>query len=86
MIGAAPPNRVGGAHGGNDQHGRSARGFVSGGGALPVGRAGGEGAHPRCVLPDDGLASQACGAGVAARRREDSDARATHVSASGATA
>jgi hypothetical protein len=73
MIGSAPPNRVGGAHGGNYQHGRAARGFVSGGGALPVGRAGSEGAHPRRVVPDDGLASQACGEGVAAaRRRGDS--------------
>jgi hypothetical protein len=55
MIGSAPPNRVGGAHGGNYQHGRAARGFVSGGGALPVGRAGSEGAHSRRVVPDDGL-------------------------------
>jgi hypothetical protein len=37
MTGAAPPNRLGGAHGGNDQHGRAARGGVGGGGALPVG-------------------------------------------------
>jgi len=57
MIGAAPPNRVGGVHGGNYQHGRAARGFVGGGGALLVGGAGGEGAHPRRAVPDDGLAS-----------------------------
>jgi Transposase/zinc-finger of transposase IS204/IS1001/IS1096/IS1165/IstB-like ATP binding protein len=69
MTGAALPNRLGGAHGGNDQHGRAARGFVGGGGALPVGRAGGEGAHPRCAVPDDGLASQARGSGIAAARR-----------------
>jgi len=68
MIGAALPNRLGGAHGRNHQHGRASRGFVSGGGALPVGRAAGERAHPRRVVPDDGLASQACGAGVAATR------------------
>jgi hypothetical protein len=69
MIGVASPNRVGGAHGGNDQHGRAARGFVGGGGALPVGRAGGEGADPRRAMPDDGLASQARGSGAAAARR-----------------
>ena len=46
MIGSAPPNRVGGAHGGNYQHGRAARGSVGGGGALLVGRAGREGIHP----------------------------------------
>jgi hypothetical protein len=33
MIGTAPPNRLGSAHGGNDQYGRAARGFVGGGGA-----------------------------------------------------
>jgi hypothetical protein len=32
MIGAALPNRLGGAHGRNYQHGRASRGFVSGGG------------------------------------------------------
>jgi DNA replication protein DnaC len=69
MTGTALPNRLGGAHGGNDQHGRAARGFVGGGGALPVGRTGGEGAHPRCAVPDDGLASQARGSGIAAARR-----------------
>jgi hypothetical protein len=37
MIGGAPPNRLGGAHGGNYQHGHAARGFASGGGALLVG-------------------------------------------------
>src|SRR5215211_2069048 len=71
MIGAAPPNRVGGAHGGNYQHGRAARGFVGGGGALSVGGADGEGAHPRRAMPDDGLASQARGAGIAAARRRE---------------
>src|ERR1700739_4612642 len=60
MIGIAPPNRLGGADGGNDQHGRAARGFVGGGGALPVGRTGGEGARPRRAVPDDRLASQTC--------------------------
>jgi DNA replication protein DnaC len=68
MIGAALPNRLGGAHGRNHQHGRASRDFVSGGGTLPVGRAAGEGTHPRRVVPDDGLASQACGAGGAATR------------------
>jgi hypothetical protein len=46
MIGAALPNRLGGAHGGNNQHGRAARGIVGGGRALLVGGAGGEGKHP----------------------------------------
>src|SRR3954447_6204321 len=46
MIGSAPPNRLGGAHGGNYQHGRAARGSVGGSGALLVGRAGREGMHP----------------------------------------
>lgn len=46
IIGSAPPNRLGGAHGGNYQHGRAARGSVGGGGALLVGRAGREGMHP----------------------------------------
>ena len=32
MIGAALPNRLGGAHGRNYQHGRASRGFVSAGG------------------------------------------------------
>src|SRR6478736_8482923 len=68
MIGAALPNRLGGAHGRNHQHGRASRDFVSGGGTLPVGRAAGEGTHPRRVVPDDGLVSQACGAGGAATR------------------
>ena len=47
MTGAASPNRVGVVDGGKDQHGRAARGGVGGGGALPVGQARGEGAHPR---------------------------------------
>jgi len=37
-----------------DQHGRAARGGVGGGGALRVGQAGGEGAHPRRAVRDDG--------------------------------
>ena len=59
-----------------------ARGFVSGGGALPVGRAAGEGAHPRRVVPDDGLASQARGV-AATRLPGDSQDHETCVSASG---
>jgi DNA replication protein DnaC len=77
MIGAAPPNRVGGAHGGNYQHGRAARGFVGGGGALSVGGADGEGAHPRRAVPDDGLASQARGTGVVDRCGEPDSPTAT---------
>jgi hypothetical protein len=38
------------------------------GGALPAGQASGEGAHPRCAVRDDGLASQACGARTSATR------------------
>ena len=68
MIGAASPNRVGVADGGKNQHGRAARGGVGGGGALPVGQAGGKGAHPRRAVRDDGLASQACGARTPATR------------------
>jgi hypothetical protein len=38
-----------------------------------------KGAHPRRVVPDDGLASQACGEGVAAaRRRGDSQDGLVH--------
>ena len=74
MTGAASPNRVGGAHGGNDQHGRAARGAVGGGGALPVGRAGREGADTRRAVRDDGLASQACGAGASAKGRRPVEA------------
>ena len=54
MTGAASPNRVGVADGGKNQHGRAARGFVGGGGALLVGGAGGKGAHPRCAVPATG--------------------------------
>ena len=38
VTGAVPPNQFGGPHGEEDQHGRAARGFVGGGGALPIGR------------------------------------------------
>src|SRR3954469_21033834 len=62
VTGVAPPNRVGVVNGGKDQHGRAARSGVGGDGALPIGQAGGEGAHPRRAMRDDGLASQACGA------------------------
>src|SRR5262245_65421227 len=68
MTGAPSPNRVGGGDGGTDQHGRASRGGVGGGGALPTGGAGGQGAHPRRAVRDDGLASQAFGAGPPARR------------------
>jgi DNA replication protein DnaC len=68
MLGAASPNRVGVADGGKNQHGRAARGGVGGGGALPIGQAGGKGAYPRRAVRDDGLASQACGAGTPATR------------------
>ena len=47
MTGAASPNRVGGADGGTDQHGRAARGVGGCGGALPVGRKAREGSHSR---------------------------------------
>jgi DNA replication protein DnaC len=66
MTGAATSNRVGVVDGGKDQHGRAARGGVGGDGALPVSQAGGEGAHPRRAVRDDGLASQACGARIPA--------------------
>src|SRR5947209_7946921 len=73
LTGPTPPNRVGVADGGKNQHGGAARGVVDGGGALLVGGTSGKGTHPRCAVPDDGLASQACGAGVAtARCRERS--------------
>jgi Integrase core domain len=78
MTGAASPNRVGVADGGKNQHGRAARGGVGGDGALPVGQAGGEGAHSRRAVRDDGLASQACGARTSATR----DCRAGEVAAS----
>jgi DNA replication protein DnaC len=68
VTGVVPPNQFGGPHGEEDQHGRAARGFVGGGGALLVGRADGEGAHSRRAVPDDGLASQARGSGIAAAR------------------
>jgi hypothetical protein len=59
MSGLASPNRVGGADGGTDQHRRAARGVIGGGGAVPVGEAGGEGPHPRRTVRDGRLASQA---------------------------
>src|SRR5262245_40809838 len=62
MTGAPSPNRVGGGDGGTDQHGRASGGAVGGGWALPTGGTGGQGAHPRRAVRDDGLASQACGA------------------------
>jgi len=62
MTGAAAPNRVGVVDGGKDQHGRTARGVIGGGGAVSVGQAGGEGAHPRRAMRDNRLASQARGA------------------------
>jgi hypothetical protein len=40
MTGAALANRIAGAHGGEHQHGRAARGGVGGGGALPISGAG----------------------------------------------
>src|SRR6267378_5529371 len=66
LSGALSPNRVGVVDGGKNQHGRAARGGVGGDGALLVGQAGGEGAHPRRAVRDDGLASQACGARTSA--------------------
>ena len=60
MTGAASPNRVGGAHGGDDQHGCATRGAGGGGGALPVGGPAREGSHTRRAVRDDRLASQAC--------------------------
>jgi DNA replication protein DnaC len=68
MTRAASPNRVGVVDGGKNQHGRAARGGVGGDGALLVGQAGGEGAHPRRAVRDDGLASQARGARASATR------------------
>jgi DNA replication protein DnaC len=68
VTGAAPPNRVGVVNGGKDQHGRAARSGVGGDRALSIGQSGGEGAHPRRALRDDGLASQACGARTSATR------------------
>src|SRR3954452_22937414 len=68
MIGAVPPNWFGGHYGGKDQHGRAARSGVGGDRALPIGRKGGEGTHPRRAVRDDGLASQACGARTPAAR------------------
>jgi hypothetical protein len=68
VIGVATPNRVGVADGGKNQHASAARGGVGCGQALPVGGSIGEGAHPRRAMRDDGLASQACGAGTSTTR------------------
>jgi DNA replication protein DnaC len=68
MIGSVPSNWFGGVYGGKDQHGRAARGGVGGNGTLPVGQTSGEGTDPRRTVRDDGLASQACGAGAPATR------------------
>src|ERR1700675_1351942 len=70
MTGAASPNRVGVVDGGTNQHGRTARSGVGGGGALPVDQADGKGAHPRRAVREDGLASQACGARAPAGKIE----------------
>src|SRR4030081_2106545 len=82
-IEATSPNRVGVVDGGKDQHGRAARGGVGGGGALRVGQAGGEGAHPRRAVRDDGVASQACGARTSAtqdgRRRRNTSRAAAQI-------
>jgi len=43
------PNRIGGADGGTDQHGRTARDYGSRGSALPIGRLEAEGAGSRRV-------------------------------------
>ncbi len=59
MTGMASPNRVDGADGETDQHGRTARGGAGGGGALWGGGTAREGAHPGRTYGDDGLASQA---------------------------
>jgi len=66
MTATTSPNRVGVVDGGTHQHGRTARGGIGGGGAVPVGQAGGKGAHPRRAVRDDGVASQACGARTSA--------------------
>src|SRR5258708_33006396 len=79
MTGAASPNRIGVADGGKDQHGRAARGGVGGGGALLVGQADGQGAHPRRVVRDDGLAPQACGTRAPAARDAEWDPCATRA-------
>jgi len=45
MTGAVSPNRVGGADGGDDQHGCATRGAGRGGGALPGDGAAREGSY-----------------------------------------
>src|SRR5262249_54449390 len=59
MSGAASPNRIGGAHGGGDQHGCTTRGAGGGGGALRGSRGAGERAHFRRAHGDGGLGPQA---------------------------
>ena len=66
ITGTASPNHVGVANGEKNQHGRAARGGVGGGATLRVGQAGGEGAHTRRAMRDDGVAPQACGARTSA--------------------
>src|SRR5215471_6822236 len=68
MSAATSPNRVSVVDGGTNQHGRTARSVVGGGGALPVGQAGGKGADPRRAMRDNRLASQARGARAGAAR------------------
>jgi hypothetical protein len=69
ITGTASPNCVGVADGEKNQHGRAARGGVGGGATLRVGQAGGEGAHTRRAMRDDGVAPQACGACTSATQR-----------------
>lgn len=78
ITGTASPNHVGVANGEKNQHGRAARGGVGGGATLRVGQAGGEGAHTRRAMRDDGVAPQACGARTSATqvRRTGRHARA----------
>ena len=62
MSGAASPNRIGGADGGTDQHGRAARGDGGGGGTLPVRRGGARrgGFSTSCAQRRAGIASTRC--------------------------
>ena len=70
MTGAASPNRVGGAHGGDDQHGCATRGAGGGGGALPVGGPARKRSDTRRAVRDNRLASQACATGSIQERLE----------------
>jgi hypothetical protein len=76
---------LGGAHGGNYQHGRAARGSVGGGGASLVGRAGREGSTSltRCAGPRAGIASTRSGRYGSASSQLRPESR---VSAAAATA